>query len=396
MGYGMLSKTKIQKLRIGSKVCEGDGLYFKKTTPNGGQWSYRYTSTGRAREIGLGSYPVIDPLQARRLRDDHSRLRAQGKDPYLEKRKAEREKRLKQGIRFSDVAEDLIHMLEPQWRNQKSAQAWRHTLAQYAYPVLDQWPIADLELSHIIEVLKPIWNSKSETARRLQQRLARIFNFARSHGFFAGENPADWERSLQYVLPSLQKKPVKHHASMNYPDIPAFFAQLHLFDCLSARALEFTILTAARTNEATMAVRSEVDLDRALWSIPSGRMKTNEPHEVPLSDQALDVLAAVMRAHNQAFIFRGIGKSGYFSNNSMRKFLQVTMGRHPLTVHGFRSTFRVWAAEQTNHDRLAIEFSLAHKALGQSEAAYMRSDLIKKRRMLMQDWADYCFSEIKK
>jgi integrase len=393
MGYDMLSKTKIQKLRIGSKVCEGDGLYFKKTKADRGQWSYRYTSSGKSHEIGLGAYPIIDLLEARRLRDDNRRLRAQGKDPHFEKAKAQRLKRLKANTRFSDVAEEFIKTQEPQWRNEKSAQAWRNTLSKYVYPVLDKWPLEQLEMHHVLEVLKPIWSTKSETARRIQQRIARVFDYARAHNQFVGENPADWERSLRYVLPSLGRKQVNHHAAMPYKQLPQFFQELSRHDCISARALEFTILTAARTKEVTMAVRSETDFSQALWSIPAQRMKTNMEHIVPLSAQASSIFGAMMRKHNEKFIFRGVGRSGYFSNNSMRKFLQQTMGRYPYTVHGFRSSFRVWAAEQKTYDRLAIEFSLAHKIKDSVEAAYMRSNLLEERRLLMQDWANFCFSE---
>lgn len=393
MGYDMLSKTKIQKLRIGSKVCEGDGLYFKKTKADGGQWSYRYTSSGKSREIGLGVYPIIDLLEARRLRDDNRRLRAHGKDPISEKRKAEQAKRLKDGVKFSDIAEKYITRHEPQWRNKKSAQAWRNTLAKYVYPELDKWPLEDITSKQIADLLEPIWDTKSETARRVQQRIARIFDAACATGIIEGDNPADWQRRLQHLLPSLSHKAIKHHRALDFRDIPELFKQLATHDCVSARALEFTILTAARTTEVTMAVRNEIDTAKALWSIPGHRMKMNQPHQVPLSRQALALVETIMRQHNQNFIFRGIGRSGQLSNNSMRKFLQVTMGRHPLTVHGFRSTFREWAAWQRKYDRLAIEFSLAHKLRGKTESAYLRSNLIEERRDLMQDWAGYCYSE---
>ncbi|MAI52365.1 MAG: integrase [Rhodobiaceae bacterium] len=392
MGYDMLSKTKIQKLRIGSKVCEGDGLYFKKTKADGGQWSYRYTSSGKSREIGLGVYPIIDLLEARRLRDDNRRLRARGKDPIIEKRKAEQAKRLKDGVKFSDIAEKYIQSHEPQWRNKKSAQAWRNTLATYVYPELDKWPLEDITSKQIADLLLPIWHSKSETARRVQQRIVRIFDAACANGIMEGDNPADWQRRLQHLLSSHTNKPIKHHRALDFRDIPELFKQLAAHDCVSARALEFNILTAARTSEVTMAVRKEIDTAKALWSIPGHRMKMNQPHQVPLSRQASALADAVMRQHNQSFIFRGIGRSGRLSNNSMRKFLQVTMKRHPLTVHGFRSTFREWAAWQRKYDRLAIEFSLAHKLKNRTESAYMRSNLIEERRDLMQDWADYCFS----
>ena len=188
MGYDMLSKTKIQKLRIGSKVCEGDGLYFKKTKADGGQWSYRYTSSGKSREIGLGVYPFIDLLEARRLRDDNRRLRAHGKDPIIEKRKAEQAKRLKDGVKFSDIAEKYITRHERQWRNKKSAQAWRNTLAKYVYPELDKWPLEDITSKQIADLLEPIWDTKSETARRVQQRIARIFDAACATGIIEGDN----------------------------------------------------------------------------------------------------------------------------------------------------------------------------------------------------------------
>ena len=396
MGYDMLSKTKIQKLRIGSKVCGGDGLYFKKTKADGGQWSYRYTSSGKSREIGLGVYPIIDLLEARRLRDDNRRLRAHGKDPISEKRKAEQAKRLKDGVKFSDIAEEYIKRHERQWRNKKSAQAWRNTLVKYVYPELDNWPLEDITSKQIADLLEPIWDTKSETARRVQQRIARIFDAACATGIIKGDNPADWQRRLQHLLPSLTHKAIKHHRALDFCDIPELFKQLAYYDCVSARALEFTILTAARTTEVTMAVRNEIDTAKALWSIPGHRMKVNQPHQVPLSRQALALVETIMRQHNQNFIFRGIGRSGQLSNNSMRKFLQATMERHPLTVHGFRSTFREWAAWQRKYDRLAIEFSLAHKLRGKTESNYLRSNLIEERRDLMRDWADYCFSEIKK
>ena len=387
----MLTKAKINKIAIGRKICDGNGVYFKKTAQNKGQWSYRYIIGYRNREIGLGSFPTVKPVDAQRKAETYRQMRADGKDPMVERQRLKLEQYRSEQLRFSELTKEYLTINSINWKNPKSIQAWQNTLATYAYPKLDAIPFGQIDKERVLNVLLPIWKTKHVTARRVAQRMKKIFDYAKSRGYWEGDNPADWDGHLQYVLPRNFNRRIKHHSAMLYQDIPNLFIQLQDHDCLSSTALQFTILTASRTKEVIMATRDEFDFKKRLWSLPAYRMKSNKDHIVPLSDQCLKLLEDLFKKHNQNYIFPSYGQSGHLSNNAMRKFFIEDLNYAPLTVHGFRSSFRVWAAEQNNYDRLAVEFSLAHQLKDSVEAAYLRSNLIEKRKILMQDWADYCF-----
>lgn len=381
----MLTKTKIKKMAIGHKICDGNGVYFKKTSEKAGNWTYRYIIDKKAREIGLGSFPVIQSADAQRKADSFRRMREDGKDPKIERDKFKLERYRARNQRFSAIASDYVKINSVKWKNPKSAQAWQNTLAAYAFPTLDAVPFEQIDKERVLSVLLPIWETKYVTARRVAQRIKQIFDYAKSRGYWKGDNPADWDSHLRFVLPNLKTRRINHHAAMPYQDIPELFLKLRDYECTSSTALKFTILTACRTKEVIEASRNEFDLRRRIWLLPAERMKTNKAHHVPLSDQSLELVGALFKKHNHNYVFASYGRSGHLSNNTMLKFLKKDLHYPHLTVHGFRSSFRVWAAEQNNYDRLAVEFSLAHQLKDSVEAAYLRSNLIDKRKILMQD-----------
>jgi integrase len=290
---------------------------------------------------------------------------------------------------FGEFAEQWLSSNLDDFRNAKHRQQWRSTLEAYAKPLNDK-PIEAIETAHVLEVLQPIWNTKRETARRVRGRIERILDAAKAKGLRTGENPARWRGHLKAILPD-QKKPVQHHAAMPFETLPAFIAQLRERDALSARALEFLILTGTRSTEGRGALWSEIDLDAGVWTIPGERMKANKAHRVPLSDAALAVLEPLheLKSDDGVFVFPKMGGEGFVSEAALRN-LMGRMGAGEWTIHGFRSTLRDWAGEATSFPRDVAEMALAHKVGDEVERAYRRGDALEKRRALMQAWADYC------
>jgi integrase len=299
-------------------------------------------------------------------------------------------------ITFRQAAEAYIEGKRSSWKSEKHAEQWTATLERFAYPVIGERSVADIDIGAVLEVLEapvsddegeaagPFWNARAETASRVRGRIERILNWARVRGYRQGENPARWKGNLDEALPS--KKPrVKHHAALPYDEIAAFVADLHTRDGVSARALEFCILTAARTGEVLGARWSEIDLVAKLWTIPGERMKAGAEHRVPLTDRCIEILGPAKAASELVFP----GPRGQLSNMALLSVL-ARMNRDDVTVHGFRSTFRDWASEATDHPREVAEMALAHTIANKVEAAYRRGDLFEKRRRLMDDWAAAC------
>jgi len=253
--------------------------------------------------------------------------------------------------------------------------------------------VAAIDTGLVMRVLKPIWRKKTETASRLRGRIESVLDWARVHGYRSGENPARWKGNLDHLLPARSKvRPVQHHPALSYPEIPAFMADLRQCPDGAARALEFTILTAARTNETIGATRAEIDTREKAWKVPGARMKSGRDHRVPLSKRALAILDVTSSSDaKDAFLFEGRKIGRPLSNMAMLKLLE-RMGRSDLTVHGFRSSFRDWAAERTNFPNEVVEMALAHAVEDKTEAAYRRGDLFEKRRRLMDAWAEFCTS----
>ena len=294
--------------------------------------------------------------------------------------------------RFSDVAESYIEEHRLKWTNKKHAHDWKSTLGRMAYPVLDQKPLAHLATEDVIRVLKPIWYRKHETARKLQGRIKLIFGYAKAGKLYVGENPAAWQDHLCHYFPVLSgPHHVKHHRSLHYGLLPGFFAQLVQLDTIGSKALQYTILTAARTSEVRCVRRDEIDFKKMLWNVPAERMKARKPHKVPLSHQTAELIDGIMAAHNYPFLFHGLNPEKPLSNMAMLSLLKKRYKDVNTTVHGFRSTFRTWASDMTEYNDSIMEFALAHQLDEKVEGAYNRTELVEKRRPLMQDWADYAY-----
>ena len=280
-------------------------------------------------------------------------------------------------ISFREFAEEWITAQEPGWRNPKSSAQWRSSLKSYAYPVIGDLSPPAITTGHLMTILSPIWSEKPETANRVRNRIGQILDAAKARGLRSGDNPADWRGNLKHLLPAQAKvKSVKHHEALPYAELPAFMVELRQRVGISARALEFTILTAARTGEVVGATWSEIDLRAKVWTVPAARMKGGREHRVPLSKRALEILKALPREDGNAHIFIGAHARKGLSNMSMLELLRGM--REGLTVHGFRSSFRDWASEATSHPRDVVEMALSHAVGDKVEAAYRRGDLFER------------------
>ena len=313
----------------------------------------------------------------------------EGKDP-IDLRKATRQAEAG-SLTFRQAAERYIDSHKAGWRNQKHAAQWTSTLESYAFPIFGDQPVGFVDTGAILHALEPIWTVKPDTASRVRGRIEAILDWAKARGYRTGENPARWRGHLQNLLPRTEKlKRVRHHPSLAYHAIGGFIAELRKAGGVAARALEFTILTGARTGEVIGATWAEIDVANKIWTVPAERIKGWREHRVPLSEQAVAILEAMAQEHGQGgHLFPGPRKGRPLSNMAMLAVLK-RMKRRDLTTHGFRSTFRDWAAEQTAYPREVCEMALAHAIGDKVEAAYRRGDLFEKRRRLMDDWAGYC------
>lgn len=377
------------------KHGDGAGLQLVVSNTLARRWVFRYQLDGRSREMGIGGYPDISLKEAREVAGDYRRLAKRGVDP-IDRRSDERVRdRLAaaQQTRFRDCAESYIESLRPGWKNAKHAAQWASTLETYAYPVFGDKPVASVDTKLVLEVLKPIWANIPETASRVRGRIESVLDWATVMKYRSGENPARWRGNLNKILPKRSDvAPVKHHPALPYDNLPEFFNQLRDENGLAAQALLFVILTASRTGEVIGSKWSEFDLKKRMWTVPSARMKSRREHRVPLSDEAIAIIENVQEQRSAEFVFPGIRFDKPISNMAMLSLLR-RMERHEITVHGFRSTFRDWAAEQTSFPREVAEAALAHVLRDKTEAAYQRGDLFEKRRKLMVAWAGYCSSE---
>ncbi len=362
------------------------GLYLRVTDSNRAYWMLRYTSAGKTREMSLGGYESLTLLEAvNKASSKRLALKKEGVDPLAAKRL---EKQREKGTTFKDVATELIEAKRPAWKNTKHAAQWSSTLETYAYPTLGDLDVATIDTEHVLQVLRPIWTAKHETATRLRQRMEAVMDAATARKLRDGANPARWKGHLSMLLSAIPKAMrVSHHAAMAWADLPAFMSELREKDSISARALEFTILTACRTGEVTGAKWAEFDLNNGLWIIPGTRMKAKREHRVALSTRAVELLRKLPRIDGNDHVFPGARTGRPLSNMGM---LEMLRGLRPgLTVHGFRSTFRDWVSDATNFSPELAEMALAHAIQNQVEAAYRRGDLLERRRALMEAWADF-------
>ncbi len=372
-----LSAVKVARLKTPGIYCDGLGLWLQVSQFGTKAWIFRYTRHGRRRHMGLGALHTVSLAEARERARQARQILLDGDDPLEVNRKKRDEARTEtaERILFKDAANRFLDLHETLWKNGKHKDQWKSTLKTYAYPTLGTRPIAAIDGALITETLSPIWTKKPETARRVKQRIERVIQ---------------WVRDGRPLPSKGASKRVKHHPALPFSDLPAFMAQLRNRDSVSARALEFTILTAARTSEVTGAKWAEIDLDDGVWTIPAERMKGGKEHQVPLSKRAIAILENLPRERG-GYLFPGAKAKAPLSNMAMLELLRGMDGNGS-TVHGFRSTFRDWAGDRTNFARDVIEHALAHQIKDKAEAAYRRSAALDKRRQLMEAWAKYCSS----
>ena len=377
---GKLTARKVETAKPG-KYGDGGGLQLAVAPTGAKKWVLRFLWQGKAREMGLGSYPEVSLAEAREKAIAGRRLARSGADPIAERRKD-------RGIpTFGELADEIAGQLAEGFRNEKHRAQWRMTLTVYAGP-LRSMPVDVITTEDILAVLTPVWSTKAETASRLRGRIERVLNAAKAKGLRSGENPAAWRGHLENLLPKRQKLTRGHHAAMPYADVPAFVARLRERDAVSALALEFAILTAARSGEVLGARWREIDFGARIWTIPPQRMKAAREHRVPLSESAFAILEKLGEARVSEFIFPGQGAGRPLAEMVLRRMLR--RDADVVTVHGFRSSFRDWAGNETHFPRELAEAALAHVVGDKAEQAYRRSDALEKRRALMDAWSAYC------
>jgi len=391
---GVLTGLGVGRMSQPGYYADGGGLYLQVSGGGAKSWIFRFTANGRRREMGLGALHTIGLSEARDVARDCRKLVQDGKDP-IEIKKQERAKAAG-ALTFDRCAELYIEAHKAGWRNAKHASQWTNTLDTYASPVFGKMAVDKVGLPEVLKVLEPIWHAKSETASRLRARIEAILDWATVRGYRQGDNPARWRGHLSSLLPARAKiQRVEHHAALPYTEIAAFVKTLLQQDGTAALALEFAILTAGRTSEVIGARWDEIDLDKKLWTIPAGRIKAGREHRVPLSARAIEIIDG-QKGLDATYVFPGRKSprsqtTKPLSNMAMLQVLK-RMKRDDLTTHGFRSTFRDWAAEKTDHPRDVAEMALAHSVEDKVEAAYRRGDLFEKRRQIMDDWMAWCLA----
>ncbi|MCC1495044.1 site-specific integrase [Cognatishimia sp. F0-27] len=381
-----LSARKVEAAAPG-RHGDGRGLFLYVKPSGARSWVLRYQVQGWRRDLGLGAYPAVNLAMARDRAAEARRVIAEGGDPIAKKRQAKPKA-------FRDAALELIESKRPGWKNVKHAAQWTSTLEAYVFPKIGAMQVAKIETADVISTLTPIWSEKPETANRVRQRIEAVIDYASALGIHTGDNPARWRGHLDHLLPKPKKvRAVKHHPALSHVEIANFMTELSGRQGIAARALAFTILTAARSGETRGMTWAEVDLNARIWTIPAARMKTAKEHRVPLTDAVIALLGA--RGDDAALVFASETKVGKpISDMSMTAVLR-RMERDGITVHGFRSTFRDWAGETTGFPREVIEAALAHGIKDKAEAAYARSDLFDKRRKLMEAWTSRAMPQTK-
>ena len=387
-----LSPRKVATEAKRGLYADGGGLYLQVSRFDTKSWVFRFTLNKKSREMGLGPLHTVSLAEARLEAEKCRKQLREGIDPIDHRNTLRATKRLEgvQFMSFRECAEAYIRSHGAAWRNLKHASQWRNTLKTYAYPFFGDLSVQAVDTGLVMKALDPIWAKKPETASRVRGRIEAVLDWASAREFRQGENPARWRGHLNKLLPASSKvRKVKHHAALPYSEIGAFMAELRQRDAISARGLEFLILTTARTGEVIGATWDEIDFAEGVWAIPADHMKSGKEHRVPLSPKAIEVLEVMRGVRQSDYIFPGNRTKSPLSNMAFLQLLK-RMGRGDLTAHGFRSSFRDWAAERTNYPNEVAEMALAHTIGDKVEAAYRRGDLFEKRRKMMDAWADYC------
>ena len=396
-----LTAQRVEKLKNAEDpkpgmYADGGGLYLRVTREGARNWVLRYMLNRRPRWMGLGPLALYGLADARAKALEARRKRHEGIDP-IEARRAERMRQrldAAKTITFRECGEAYIASHKAGWRNEKHKYQWSATLNAYAYPLIGGLPVQSVDTGLVLKVLEPIWTTKPETASRVRQRIENVLDFAKVRGYRDGENPARWRGHLDKLLPARSKvRRVEHLAALPYVALPAFLADLRGREAAAARALEFLILTAARTGEVIGAHWNEINLLDKTWTVPAARMKAHREHRVPLSPRALVILEEMQPTRladsGNTYVFLGPRPGKPLSNMAFLMLLR-RMGLDDLTVHGFRATFKTWASERTSFQNEIVEAALAHVIGDKVEQAYRRGDMFEKRRRLMQAWSDYC------
>jgi integrase len=365
---------------------DGSGLYLCVAPSLSRSWVYRFSWRGRRPEMGLGRFPDVSLAEARALRDEASRALRSGRNPIEERRTAKLATSARQT--FGAIADRLFESKVRELRSKRSLDQWRASLVE-AVAGLRARPVDEIDTEAVLALIKPLWLERPNSADRLRGRIEAVLDAARAGGHRTGENPARWRGHLEHLLPRPPKLARGHHAAMSYDELPAFLKRLRGVDTVSARALEFAVLTAGRSGEVYGARWSEIDLGGRVWIIPATRMKAAREHRVPLSDRALAVLEELAKVKINEFVFPGHRRGKPLSHVAMAKVMS-RLGAQHVTVHGFRSSFRDWAGNETHFPREIAEGALAHVVGDKAEQAYRRGDALEKRRALMNAWAAYC------
>jgi integrase len=371
---------------------DGNGLFLAVSATGGKSWILRTRHEGKRPEIGLGSFVEVSLADARERAADVRKLSRKGIDPRTWRTHlTDDEQGHTSSPTFDKCIQQAMRKVSAELSNPKHIAQWTSTLHQYASPVIGSVPVDKIELSHIEDILTPIWDTKTETASRLRGRIERVLSFAIVKKYRSPPNPAIWRGNLDMILPKPSKvKKVKHHAALPYVDMPVLMKRINQKKSTTAKALALTILTTSRTQEVIGAKWSEFDFDKSVWTVPAERMKVGKEHRVPLVPQVVDLVRSIPKIDDSPYLFPGLKGNPHLSNMAMLKFLKQDMGYQDLTVHGFRSTFKDWTMEETNFRGEVSEAQLAHTIKNAAQAAYERGDKLQKRRELLLAWADYC------
>jgi integrase len=390
-GVKLTAKRVLKFIKKPGRYGDGDGLYLQVNTPGRGSWILRYERNGRERAMGLGALVTFNLAEARQRAKEARQLLADGIDP-LDHKQAKREQEhlaAARTVTFERCSKLYYEAHADEWGSQRHRQQFVSSMRDYVYPVIGSTSVGAIDTPLVLKTLAPIWKTKTVTAKRIRNRIAAVLDYAAASKFRTGTNPARWEGHLEHLLAAPEKiAPVKHHPALPHDELAGFIVELQKVEGVPARALEFTILAAARTNEASEAVWREIDFEERAWTIPAERMKASREHRVPLSDRAIELLKQLPREADNPYVFIGPKPRSNIGPVAMYRLLRTL--RAGVSVHGFRSSFSDWAHDTTGYSNHVIELSLAHSIGSATEKAYRRGDLLAKRRRLMADWARYC------
>jgi integrase len=396
MRWSKLTAMRVKSISTPGRYADGGNLFLQVSRVGTKSWLFRYMRNGQARAMGLGSVKVLSLARARAKATACRSQLADDIDPIEARRAARKsaQQYLSRTVSFRHCAERYIAAHEAAWKSQKHREQWGASLELHVYPIFDAVAVSAIDTNLVMQVLEPLWNKRPKTAERIRGRIERILSWAKVRGYRHGENPALWRGHLDQLLPATRKiSNIRHHAALPYQHIGTFLAKLRQTQWLATSCIEFLVLTAARSGEARGARWEEIDLPAKTWIIPASRMKSNREHRVPLSDRATELLLALPRFSTDNLVFGGGNEGEALHDRTLTLTLRRLNYGH-ITIHGFRSTFRDWAAEQTSYPREVAEAALAHVNADRVEAAYRRSDLFDLRRQLMAQWAVYCDASV--